>query len=268
MRDDQLRWVLLRTFFQSYRAFHELFDRYERRVLDFADTYGVDRKKLELPPDELHSLLDVGALEALRDGGLARLTEIAAHVFPGTLGPEPFASHVAHAYHEVSILREEHKTIGAEATRLDPTEYRRYYREVNVYYPRRLRHVEHLYAQARERLERLLPSMARNRVIVRSVYLFGDALVQGIYPGGLPELYDFMYPNGGAVTGYSIAADSFLEARFGPEAVEAYERALRTLDEELARHPADAAAEDRTAAILQGRRETLTEQLEAARTVA
>ena len=81
MRQDQFRWVLLRTFFQSYRAFHELYARYESRVLRFADAYGVDRMKLELPPEELHSLLDLDALQALRDVGLARLSQLAASVF-------------------------------------------------------------------------------------------------------------------------------------------------------------------------------------------
>ena len=267
MRQDQFRWVLLRTFFQSYRAFHELYARYESRVLRFADAYGVDRMKLELPPEELHSLLDLDALQALRDGGLARLSQLAAGVFDGQLGPEPFASQVAHAYHEVSILREEHQTIGAEATRLDPTEYRRYYREVNVYYPRRLRHVHSLYADARSRLEELLPSMARNRVIVRSLFLFGEELVDGVYDDGLKGLYECMYPNGGAITGYSIAADSFLDARFGPEAADAYRHALDALEVELVQRR-EAGGAERSIAILEGQREALLERLTAAEAVA
>lgn len=230
MRTDERRWVLLRTFYQSYRSFHALLEQYEHRVRDFAVSYGVDRKDLALQPDELATLLDSHALSALRDGDLSVLRDMSHRLFRTAEVPDRFDSHVASIYHEVSLLKEEHWTIREQSMNADPTEYERYYREVNVYYPKRLRHVRNLYGKARRRLEQLLPTMARNRIIIRSVYLFGEKLVQGVYEEGLDELYSHLYPDGGPLTAYSLAADSFLESGFGAEAVAAFDRALAAAD--------------------------------------
>ncbi len=227
MRSDERRWILLRNFYQSYRSFHALYDQYERRVQGFAEQYGVDRKDLALSPDEIMGLFDSHALLALRDGELAMLREMSHQLFRGVAGaPDPFDNHVTNIYHEVSILKEEHNTLREDAMRADRVEYARYYREVNVYYPKRLKHVHNLYGRARKRLEQLLPTVARNTIIVRSVYLFGERLVRDVYTRGLEQLYGYMYPEGGALAGYELAADSFVAGGFAAEAAEAYERAV------------------------------------------
>ena len=223
---DERRWVLLRCFYQSFRSFVAVFDQYERRVLEFAQRYGEDRRSLKLPPEELHSLIDPEALAAVLTGELQPLREIVQRMFGGAYVPDPFSSHVMSIYHEVSILKEEHRTIGDPSMRIDSAEYDRYYREVNIYYPRRLRHIRDLYAKARKRLELLLPPMGRDKVVMRSVYLFGDRLMRDIYPRGVEQFYGHMYPSGGALTAYALVVESFSKAAFWGRAQEAYGRAL------------------------------------------
>jgi len=221
---------LVRAFYRSYQAFQALFEAYERRVETFVELYAKDRKEIKLAPDELLSLFDPHALSTLRDNELQRLKDAAHQLFRGLDAADPFDSFVTNIYHEVSILKEEHWTIREDVMRADRKAYDRYYREVNVYYPRRLKHVRNLYGKARRRLESvLLPAFARNKIMVRSAYLFGQRLVRGVYIAGLPEFYGYMYPNGGALTGYTLAADSFLEGGFREEAAEAYGRALDVL---------------------------------------
>ncbi|MCG3133699.1 MAG: hypothetical protein HMLKMBBP_00924 [Planctomycetes bacterium] len=233
MRSDERRWILIRTFYGSYVTFHALFGSYERRVMGFAERYGVDRKELQLPPEELETLLDASSLEKLRDGDLSHLREQSHRLFRTATSADPFDSHVSNIYHEVSLLKEEHFTVRDESMRIDPEEYERYYREVNVYYPKRLKHVRNLYGRARRRLEQILPSMGRGTVVVRSSFLFGEQLVREVYRDGLRELYRHMYPDGGALQGFTLAADSFLNAGFGPEAAAALRRALAEADEEI-----------------------------------
>ncbi len=231
MRTDERRWNLIRAFYRSYRSFHAIFEQYERRVAAFTSSYREDRREIKLKPDELYSLFDSNAIEALRDEELETLKEVGHQLFRGHDRPDAFDSHVTNIYHEVSLLKEEHWTMREEVLRKDPEAYDRYYREVNVYYPRRLRHVRNLYGKARRRLESvLLPAFARNKIMVRSAYLFGERLFRGVYPGGLDEFYGHMYPNGGALTGYTLAADSFLEGGFATEAAAAYSRAIQVLD--------------------------------------
>ena len=225
MRTDEHRWILLRCFYQGYRAFHALFGQYEQRVVAFTQKYGKDRRELQLPPDELLSLFDSHALLALRNGDLKTLREASHLVFRGARS-DPFDNQVTNIYHEVSILKEEEWTLREQSGSADPKEYERYYREVNFYYPKRLKHVRNLYGKARRRLEALLPSMGRNTIVVRSAYLFGVKLFEGVYDGGLDEFYECLYPGGGAVTGYSVAGESFFDGGFGPESAEAFERAM------------------------------------------
>jgi hypothetical protein len=234
MRTDELRWILLRTFYRSYRSFHVLLGQYEQRVTAFAEQYGVDRKDLKLQPEELLSLFDSHALLALRNGELKTLREISHRLFRGETA-DPFDNHATNIYHEVSILKEEEWTLREQATSEDPKEFERYYREVNFYYPKRLRHVRNLYGKARKRLERILPAMGRNTIVIRSAYLFGEDLFLGVYERGLEEFYEKLYPAGGALTGYSVVADSFQEGGFGAEATEAFERALAVAAREQAR---------------------------------
>lgn len=225
MRADELRWILLRSFYEGYRSFHALFDQYERRVVAFTEKYGIDRKELELPPEELLSLFDSHALLTLRNGPVKTLRETSHKLF--RVGrPDPFDNHVTNIYHEISILKEEEWTLREQAGSDDPKEYERYYREVNFYYPKRLKHVRNLYGKARKRLEKLLPTVGRNTIVIRSAYLFGERLFEGVYPRGLDQFYEHLYPEGGALLGYSVVGDSFLEGGFGPEAAEAYERAV------------------------------------------
>jgi len=227
MRTDEHRWILLRTFYRSYRSFHVLLGQYEQRVTAFALQYGVNRKDLKLQPEELLSLFDSHALLALRNGELKTLREISHQLFRGERS-DSFDNHATNIYHEVSILKEEEWTLREQATSEDPKEFERYYREVNFYYPKRLRHVRNLYGKARKRLEKILPTMGRNTIVIRSAYLFGDELFDGVYARGLEEFYECLYPAGGALTGYSVVAESFQEGGFGAEATEAYERALAT----------------------------------------
>src|SRR5574337_1272782 len=111
MRTDERRWLLLRTFYQSYRSFHALLDQYERRVQSFAKKYAADRKELKLTPDALATLLDPHALAALRDGDLALLRETSHGIFRNGEVPDRFDGHVSSIYHEVSLLKEEHWTV-------------------------------------------------------------------------------------------------------------------------------------------------------------
>lgn len=256
LRTDERRWILLRTFFRGYRAFHALLGQYEDRVGAFAAKYSVDRKELQLPPEELLSLFDSHALLALRDGDLKTLREISHQLFRNG-HPDAFDNHVSNIYHEVSILKEEEWTLREQAASEDPKEYERYYREVNIYYPKRLKHVRNLYGKARKRLEKILPTMARNTIVVRSAYLFGGELFHGVYAEGLEEFYRHLYPEGASLTGFTVAADSFLEGGFGPEAAEAYDRAIAVAARDLDRVAKEEGRGSENARALEAQRRSL-----------
>lgn len=218
-------WDLLRTFVEARAAFRAVWRRYERRVISAARRRNVDRRELVLPPSLLARLFDLPQLERLRDGLLAPLREQVLRVF-GPSGDEGLLdTYCGHAFHEISILCEEHRSVGRFVRVHDPARYRELFAEVGAYYPKRLKRVRRFLRLAMERLAELLPSWGRHRVVVRSAYLFGEELARSAWREGLEGLYARMYPQGRAVKGFLEAARSFHAAGFDAQAREALARA-------------------------------------------
>ncbi|MEN8148279.1 MAG: hypothetical protein ABFS86_00565 [Planctomycetota bacterium] len=226
---QELLWQLFRSFFRSRTAFLTLFERYEARVLEFAEKFSIDRTRLRVSADDLLTLLDFKSLEELRDREILTLKQTAHILFRGPDATDLFDHHVSNIYHELSILKEEHYTLKEDFLRLDRKEYERFFREVAEFYPKRLRHIKNLYGKALRRLEALLPEMAGERVLIRSIFIFGDGLLEDSYRGGLTALYRKMYPGLGAAKAYAIVGESFLESGFVEEALAAYLKAKDAL---------------------------------------
>lgn len=224
-----LVWDLVRDFLEARDAFRRIYRRYERRVVAAARERGVPREHLVLPPEQLWRLFDLAELEALRDERLGRLKREAEAIF-GEGGDEGLLdTYCGHASSEVAILCEEHRAVGRFVQIHDPARYRQLFQEVSGFYPTRLRRVRRFFRLGLRRLEELLPAWGRHRVVIRSAYLFGDALARSTWREGLEGLYARMYPQGGAPQGYLEAARSFHAAGFDAEAGQAAARATQAL---------------------------------------
>jgi hypothetical protein len=226
--DGSLVWDFLYAFFAARRAFHAVFRRYEARVQRFAREAGVHRDDLVLRPGDLARLFYPRRLQHLRDERLVPLRTLAHALFRESGVVEPLDTTCSHAFHEFSILLEEHQSVVRFQHLSDPKRYEQVLEEVSGYYPTRLRRIRRLFADGLRRLEELLPAWSEDRVVVRSAYLFGARVVRGVWEEpGLSGLYARMYPDGGAVEGYFTAGRSFAESEFRPEAVAALEAAVR-----------------------------------------
>ncbi len=209
-----LIWDFLTTFVAARRTFLAVYRRYERRVLAQARSRDVPRTQLKLPPQELWTLFHLDRLESLRDKRLAPLRDLATEIF-GAAGDEGLMdAYCGHIYHEISILSEEHRSVGRFVRHHDPRRYRALFDEVSGYYPLRLNRVLRFFRAAMKRLDELLPRWSRERIVVRSAYLFGDRLSRRAWSDGREALYIRMYPNGGVVRGYLEAGRSFLDSGF------------------------------------------------------
>lgn len=219
-------WDFLATFVAARAAFRSIWRRYERRVVGAAERRNVPREKLVLPPALLARLFDLDQLQALRDRYLDPLREQAEAIF-GERGDEGLLdAYCGHGYHELAILCEEHRSVGRFIRIHDPARYRELFAEVGRYYPTRLKRIRRFFRLGMARLEELLPTWSRHRVVVRSAYLFGEALARSAWREGLEGLYARMYPQGRAAKGWLEAARSFHAAGFDHEARQAAGRAL------------------------------------------
>jgi hypothetical protein len=220
-----LIWDFISTFVAARRVFLSIHRRYERRVLSAARARGVPRTELKLPAPQLWKLFHLRRLEMLRDERLRPLRDLAREIF-GEGGDEGLMdAYCGHIFHEIAILSEEHRSVGRFVRHHDPRRYRALFDEVSGYYPLRLGRVQRFFRAAMRRLDELLPRWSRERVVVRSLYLFGDRLARRAYDRGLEAFYERMYPNGGVIRGYLEAGRSFLDSGFLQHAHEALAQA-------------------------------------------
>jgi hypothetical protein len=221
-----LQWDFLTTFIAARGSFLAIYRRYERRVLSAAKERGVNRAELKLPPRQLWELFHRRRLDRLREDRLGPLRELAHEIFGADGDDGLMDAYCGHIFHEVAILSEEHRSVGRFVRQHDPRRYRALFEEVSGYYPIRLNRLLRLFRAAMKRLDELLPRWSRERVFVRSMFLFGDRLGKRAYGGGRESFYVRMYPTGGVIRGYLAAGKSFYDSGFPGEARRALELAL------------------------------------------
>jgi hypothetical protein len=246
--DGALLFDFLTTFLAARRAFLTIYRRYERRVLSAARERDVSRDELELPPRDLWNLFSLRRLESLRDERLRPLKDLAERAF-GTTGHDELVDvYCTHLFHECSILAEEHRSVGRFVRIHDRRRYAQLFQEVSRFYPVRLRRMQRFFATGLRRIETLLPEWVGHRVVVRSIYLFGERLARATWGEGIEALYRRMYPRGGAVEGFLEAARSFHASGFRPQAVEAARAALEVAETPRRGKPSRPAVDARRAA--------------------
>jgi hypothetical protein len=231
----QALWDFVASFVAARWTFLSIYDRYERRVLKAAKGLGVRRESLVLPPLGLFRLFHLRRMDLLRDHRLRPLRNLAQRIFEDAENEELLDVYCSHIYHEFTILSEEHRSVGRFLRIHDNRRYRQLFEEVSGYYPTRLRRIRRLFTGGLRRIEILLPEWSRYRVVVRSMYLFGERLARKAYGDGIEVFYRRMYPEGGAIQGYLEAARSFLDSGFLIQARGAVEQSLHAADALLAR---------------------------------
>lgn len=233
--ETQLIWNVVAAFFKARGSFDAQRQNYERMVEDYARKKSVDRKKLHLGTREVAGLLDFKVIEELRNNYLRNLKDLTHRMFRKDDSTDVFDRYVSDIYHEVSILKEEHYTVMTyapayeEGAQPDLTERDKILKEVHEFFPRKMEQVHNLFQKAQARLEEILPQYGKDRVFVRSLYLFGDEVLKKVNEGGLDGFYDKVYPSGGAVQGYMSAAHSFYESGFYDHADKALKKARAAL---------------------------------------
>ena len=223
---DSKTWEIVQLFYCSLIEFREIFDHYEKQVLDKSVQRGQDRVELRLSPEDLAGLMDYKALELLRDKHIFELKDRCHEIFRGRHRADLLDIYISDVFHEISILKEEYYNVKTYAPK-----YAKDSREVELSYivdelhnifPSKLKHIHYLFGKARERMEELFSSFTKNRILIRSLYLMRDDFVKNAYEGGLKDFYKFMYPKLGPVEGYYEVAMSFCESSFFRHAMEAF----------------------------------------------
>lgn len=243
-------WDLVEAFCGAQRAYHDVYHTYEARVLMHADEQAVDRHQLRLEADEVSKLLDFDKLGLLRNGPLFRTKEIGHSLFRRGGRTHSFDRYVSEIFHDLSILREEQykvSTFAAEYRRANEmAEYESLLDEVHEDFPRRVHNIWGLFTKAQLALEEVLRAHNRDTLYLRSLYLFGDDTLRGVYAGG-KTAHCWRVFDGGRAESDILAARSFAQGGFRAKALEALDSALEACA--LSPPPGVAGAAGRLAAL-------------------
>ncbi len=219
-------WTIVELFYRSYTMFRQQYDRYEEHVLHYSNKMGMHRLDLRLNPDDLAGLLDLKAMERLRDGYLFRLKDLCHLMFRGKNRTDLLDRYVSDIFHEISILKEEHynvKTYAPQYAR-DAAEVELKYilDEAHGLFPQKLNQIRFLFGKAQARMEELLSSFRKIKIFIRSLYLNRYDFVREAYDDGIRQFYRHMYPEIGPLEGFYEVGLSFLDSGFYAQALEAF----------------------------------------------
>jgi hypothetical protein len=219
-------WTIVELYYRSHFIFQEQYDRYEERVLHYSNKMGLHRLDLRLNPEDLAALLDLKALERLRDGHLHQLKDLCHLVFRGKDRTDLLDRYVSDIFHEISILKEEHYNVTTYAPQYarDAAEVELKYilDEAHGLFPQKLNQIRFLFGKAQARMEELLASFRKIRIFIRSLYLQREGFVRQAYEEGVRQFYRHMYPDGGPLEGFFEVAQSFYSSGFYSQALEAF----------------------------------------------
>ncbi|MBN1418728.1 MAG: hypothetical protein JXP34_08120 [Planctomycetes bacterium] len=238
-------WRIIELFYKSFLTFRELHDRYEANIARLCAETGKAPEALLLGPQALADLIDLRKLEALRDRYLYDLKQFCHQVFRDRGETDFLDRYVSDIFHEVSILKEEHYNVKFYALgwqeRNARIEYDSIMSEASTIFPQKVRHLDYLFERAKDRLEKLLPSIKTQKVVMRSLFLNRTGFVSECYPGGLDDFYRILYPENGPLEGYYEVGLSLLASGFLEHALSAFHLGL----EAAAREPRRTTVEKR-----------------------
>lgn len=224
-------WNMTEGLYKAEAIFREMHANYDEKVQAFSKAYDIDKTSLRLSAEDVSGLFDLPPMEHLRDDVLYALKETTHTLFRGPSTTDDLDRYCSDLYHEVSILKEEHYTVKTYAAAYaDREEAEKILDEVHKTFPVKLDQISTLFVKARTRLEEILKKFRTETVLVRSLFLFGDELLEPIYEKGLPDLYRKMYEEGGPLEGFIVAARNFHQGRFIPQTDDAVRRAREFAD--------------------------------------
>jgi hypothetical protein len=231
---DHVIWTIVELFYRSQNVFSGQFESYEKRVLGHSYKKGLDRLDLRLNPQDLADLLDLKAIERMRDSLLFPLKDLCHEQFRNGDQTDSLDRYVSDIFHEISILKEEHYNVTTYAPQYErikaKEELSHILEEAHFLFPKKLNHIRFLLDKGRQRMEELLPTFTNNEIFLRSLYLCRDDFVSESYETGLLAFYDFMYPELGAIDGYFETGMSFFASGFYGHALDAFEGAQAQID--------------------------------------
>ena len=171
-------WTIVELYYRAHAIFRQQYDRYEERVLHYSNKLGLHRLDLRLNPEDVAGLLDLKAMERLRDGYLRELKDLCHQVFRGQDRTDLLDRYVSDIFHEISILKEEHYNVKTYAPQYErdaaEVELKYILDEAHWLFPQKLNQIRFLFGKAQARMEELLPTFRKIKIFIRSLYLYRD----------------------------------------------------------------------------------------------
>ncbi len=227
---DHTIWKIIEVFYKSWLMFRQVHDLYEEKVSTYSRERGVPRDKLKLSPADLAGLIDFLKLEQLRDDYLIALKAHCHNIFRGHDKTDLLDRYVSDIFHEISILKEEHYTVQHYAPVWESAhaevELESIMAEAAEIFPKKIYHVNFLFQTALERIEKLLSNFHNNEIMLRSLFLNRNGLVEAAYDGGIGTFYSHIFPNTGPTEGYYQTGLSFFNSAFFELAIEAFTKGV------------------------------------------
>ncbi len=239
---EEILWKILENFCTGLHIFNTLFQEFEEKVNNLCSEKQIPRKELRdaLTIDDWIMLVNLGKLKNLLDQYLSPLKKLLQQLRQNSYyNPEfscgIFESHISDLYYNLGSLYSESYHFSSQAFAYlerpsNPKDTAFLPKKISETLFKKMERLKECFAFAKEELEILIRQHKEKTIILRSLFLFGEEILNPIYENGFSEFIHKIYIPDHLFELYVRAAHSFLSSGFPKEALKAAHLAANLLE--------------------------------------
>lgn len=234
---DEILWGIIEHFYLALRIFREEYQRFQKKVQEYSSENHHDewvQIAAALTVEEWMTLISYEKFQKLAEDFFSPLLKLSNQLemnYYTKISDHYLKKKFSELYYELFFLQNEGQHIRSHAFEHMETPnhdqiFLQTVQQIKTAFPNRLARISQLFDETQQKIENLIQQNKEARIIVRSLYLFGEELFHPIYPEGFQSLIQKIYSGDHLLELYIRAAYSFLQSGFLEEATVAYEKAI------------------------------------------
>lgn len=219
---EEILWEIIENFYTSFCLFRAEYQRYERQIQHLCASKQVSRDQLlkRLSPEEAESLFNYQPYQKILDHHLEPLQKLCWQLVRESEHGELLEHGVRDIFYEISLLTTECYKVKVSSDKYAPNSQAPEPADnFPVFFPWKMLILLRLFNKTKEELEKLVAKYRDSKILLRSLFLFGEEVVGASYEGGFDEFLQKVYVECQVLEFYAKAAFSFSASGFDDYAI-------------------------------------------------
>lgn len=234
---EELIWAIIEKFYVSLQIFKKEYQQFGHKVQWSSQQNSIDSTwpqiVASLTVEQWMTLIGYDQIEELAENyiaGLLNLTKQLEMYGHTNSYDNNLQKKISELYYELSFLQNEGQHIRNHAYEYMETPnhdqvFIHELQQIKIIFPTKLAHISQLFDNIKNEIENLIQQHKETRIVIRSLYLFGEEIFNSNYIENFQQFITKIYPTDHLLELYIRATYSFLQSGFQKEAYLAYKKA-------------------------------------------